>query len=359
MASSTDTPAESVETITEVTTDDREENTALSETSIEQNEAAEDTIIPLQADRHEEVPALLGGSTVAENNAPEMVPEPVATIETTASTDGLDSEHVAESTCTTPQDQYDNGIELRAIQEALKDSLTHTHYISTKIDAVTVDTDCLIKQVNTLSTRYDVLTAEIESNTSASSTKQMLSKTFLTIASTALAVLVIAQIYMFTALVKTQQTQYTTGSAVLGNISGLNKKMADYNKNLTKALENPAQQGHTLQKQDSAEIAAHLSSGNTEVGSTTVLEKLNKLRNGQPEKKLIRKETGDWFVYNSKKSEECIADVEIIEALNLSFKKIGKSLTPALPLPAHNAVCLLKPDGKGGTEIVMTKAFLP
>jgi hypothetical protein len=85
---------------------------------------------------------------------------------------------------------------------------------------------------------------------------------------------------------------------------------------------------------------------------------LNKLRNGLAEKKLIRKENGDWFVYG-KKSEENITDVEVIKALNLAYEKIGRSLIPPVPLPAHNALCILKADGKGGTQIVMTKDFLP
>ena len=92
--------------------------------------------------------------------------------------------------------------------------------------------------------------------------------------------------------------------------------------------------------------------------SLSVLERLNKLRNGLPEKRLIRKETGDWFVYN-KKSQECISDVEVIEALNQAYRKIGRQLEPNIPMPAHNALCILKPNGKGGTDVVMTKEFLP
>lgn len=358
MADSTDAPTEKAEMATEELAEERENTAIQPNVSAEQHMAAEDTTDQLDSDRQKEVPALLGGSTITESDEPEIENEQETGVETGTSTDTLSANNVAESTISTPKDLVDTGVELRAILESLKDSLSHTHYISSKIDAVSVDTDCLIKQVNTLSTRYDVLTAEIESNTSVSSTKHTLSNSFLTIASTALALLVIFQIYLFTSLVKTQQIQHASGSAVLGNISGLNKKMADYNKNLSKALENPVPHGQPLAMSDVAEKTTHVSLGNREVGSVAVLEKLNKLRNGLPEKKLIRKETGDWFIY-TKKSEECISDVEIIEALNQAFKNIGKSLTPVIPLPTHNAVCLLKPDGKGGTDIVMTKAFLP
>jgi len=87
---------------------------------------------------------------------------------------------------------------------------------------------------------------------------------------------------------------------------------------------------------------------------------LNKLRNGLPEKKLFRNETGDWFTYNNNKknNHESISDIEIIKALNEAYIKIGRTITPGIPLPPVKALCLLKPDGKGGTQIIMTKEFV-
>ena len=145
---------------------------------------------------------------------------------------------------------------------------------------------------------------------------------------------------------------------ILTDIGNLNKKMADYNKNITKVLEKPVQQEHAQPSPVAAEIAVHEPQVTSSASVTPVNEKLNKLRNGLPEKKLFRKETGDWFVFN-KKNDECISDVEIIDSLNQAYRKIGRSVSPVVPLPAHKALCILKPDGKGGTQVVMTTEFLP
>jgi hypothetical protein len=155
----------------------------------------------------------------------------------------------------------------------------------------------------------------------------------------------------------------------------LNKKMADYDKHLTKAMELPTPEqtplNHVAPNQTpldqvpphhtGTEITVPAGHENREVPTiavTPVFEKLNKMRDGLAEKKLIRKESGDWFVYN-KKGSESIADVEVIKALNEAYRKIGRSTTTNVPMPPHNALCLLKPDGKGGTLIIMTKEFVP
>jgi hypothetical protein len=247
---------------------------------------------------------------------------------------------------------------LQLMQEALQDLLADTRHISTQLDAASGVTDSLIKQVNSLSINYEVLVTGMGSHSSDASAKQMLSKTFLTLASLVVTILAVCQIYMFVSMSKIQRLQNEAGSVVMGNISGLNKKMASYDQNLTKALGKPE---HVAQNQAIVEKPGADAHGNNEVGAVnlaSVSEKLNKLRNGLPEKRLIRKETGDWFVY-SKKTDECVSDIEIIEALNQAYKKIGRTISPTLPMPVHNSLCILKPDGKGGTEIVMTKEFLP
>lgn len=254
----------------------------------------------------------------------------------------------------------DYGPELKVIQESLQDSLANTQALSAKIDAVSNSADGLVKQLNALALNYELLTAEMETISTDAHSKSVLSKSFLVISSLIIALLVVFQIYMFTSLIKTERLQNASGATVLENITGLNNKMAAYDKNLTKALEVPPQQEHVQAHPAAAEGAGHEMAGNMEtapVNVTPVLEKLNKLRNGLPEKKLIRKESGDWFVYN-KKSDECVSDVDIVEALNESYVKIGRTLTPTIPMPQHKALCILKPDGKGGTKVDMTKEFV-
>ncbi|MDD2899997.1 MAG: hypothetical protein PHI31_14940, partial [Desulfuromonadaceae bacterium] len=169
--------------------------------------------------------------------------------------------------------------------------------------------------------------------------------------------LAVVQIYTFVSLLNTRRLQNAAGSAVLAQMTSLNKKMAQYDSNLAKALEKPVPQ-EQAQSNPMAGHEAVVSTDNASSHGAPVLERLNKLRNGLPERKLIRKESGDWFI-SSKKNDECIADVEVIKALNLAYEKTGRSLTPPVPMPAHNALCILKADGKGGTQIVMTRDFLP
>ena len=252
-------------------------------------------------------------------------------------------------------------IELKKMQESLQDSLAHTQYISTKIDAVSNVIDDLLQRVTSISSVCEIQTQEMESISSGSKTKNVLSKMFLTISTVVLALLVAFQIYMFTSLIGIQRLQNVAGTSLLENISSLNKKMADFDKQFAKAMEKPVQQEHTQLSPAASETAGSETHGNNEVGSanvTPMIERLNRLRNGLPEKKLIRKETGDWFVYN-KKGNESISDVEVIKALNEAYTKIGRSISPPVPLPPHSALCILKPDGKGGTLVVMTKEFLP
>lgn len=296
----------------------------------------------------EEVPELLGRVQSAESETPEIAPVIAPVQEAAIPADN-----------TKTRDDYNK--ELQAILASLQDTLTNTQYTSAKIDAVSGDTDCLIQQVNSLSNKYDLLAAEINDINAAGSSENMLSKSFLTVATALLALLVIFQIYTFISMTQTQRRQNVAGAAVLGNISSLSNKLALYNKNTTMARLNPFEQPHA-QPSPVAPVTMSHAAPEVKVENTSksmpVLEKLNILRNGLAEKKLIRKETGDWFVY-SKKSEECISDVEVVEVLNQAYKKIGRALSPGFAMPPFKALCILKPDGKGGTEVVMTKEFLP
>lgn len=357
----------------------------------EDTESADNKDLP-ESDPREEVSALLGQEKITGDEESDILevkdeeddPAPEETVTTAFENEYEDDEEegvevsatdsvellpdspqmpaIAVESVHEPEKNADYGDEFKNIMESLHHSLTDTQYISSKMDAVSSDTERLVKEVNTIKLSYELITAELEAITSDGNTKNVLSKTFLTIASVLLGLLVILQIYMFSSLIKTERLQNAAGSTVLENISGLNKKMAEYDKNLAKALEKQVHDAPAPPEHAVAEKAVHETSEKKEAAPlavTPVAEKLNKLRNGLPEKKLIRKETGDWFVYNNKKSEESISDIEIIEVLNQAYRRIGRSLMPSIPTPPNNALCILKPDGKGGTEVVMTKDFLP
>lgn len=358
-----------------------EENTASDVNSV----AGDNPVAGDEPEDHhrEEVPALLGMTTLSGDAEAIAVPDVVIAEDTP--TDARMEEDTPEDTADAgapsepelpdnlpppviadehaePVTAPDAGIELKLFTESLQEVLADIRTVSAKIDAVSVDTDSLINQVNSLSIKYDSLAEEIQANATDGATKSFLSKTFLTVSSLLVAALAVFQLYTFVSLIKSERKEHAAVASLLGNMNDLNKKLADYDKNLTKTLVASAQPEPAPQPHHAApEQAPHGVAGKTDSPSAPgipVLEKMNRLRNGLPEKKLIRKETGDWFVYN-KKGEECIADVEIIDALNQAYRKSGRSISPGFPLPAHNALCLLKPDGKGGTEVIMTKNYIP
>ena len=329
------------------------------------------------SDRTEEIPALLGRNNTFDDEESESASDQDIATENVDKEDGYAASFPASQPDTRQQQEITAMSErssmeppamwgevtkiLESMQESLQDSLAHTQYISTKLDAVSNETEGLITQVNSVSLNCELLAAELESISAGANNKSMLSKTYLIISSVVLALLIVFQIYIFSLQNSTQRIQGNASSAVLQNISSLNKKMVVYDRNITKILEKNAEEEHAKANLVAAEKAGHNAQGASEAGHvnvTPVLEKLNKVRNGFPEKKLIRKETGDWFVYN-KKNDECISDVDVIEALNQAYRKTGRSITTSIPLPAHKALCVLKPDGKGGTQVVMTKEFLP
>jgi hypothetical protein len=262
--------------------------------------------------------------------------------------------------------------EIRKMQETLQDLMARANAVSSgldslsndtarRLDTLSSDTANLATQIAGISGMCGMLIQEDDSSDSGASTKNFLSKSFLFSAVFILVLLVAFQVYTYVSLVKIQRLQNVAGSSLVGNLSALNTKLADFDKKMALAPEKPVQQEHAQHNPAATETVgaeAHASGDAEPVVVTPVAEKLNRIRNGLPEKKLIRKETGDWFIYN-KKGSESIADVEVIKALNEAYTKIGRAMKTKIPLPAHNAVCLLKPDGKGGTLVVMTGEFIP
>ena len=356
--------------------------------NVEDHEVMEDLELEhtdehLASDRTEEVPALLGVVDISEMEEPDSVSDQDVPGEAVISPDGDDGgpEDEADETAFAADSADDlpdsrvlpvqedvepaaaaehpaAGVEWKTILESLQDSLAHTHQdLSSKIEAVSNDTGGLIKQVNNVTSMYEVLASEMEAISSGANTKNVLSKTFLVLSSLIVALLVVFQIYMFTSLVKIQKKQNVAGASVLQNISSLNKKMAAYDKNITKALEKPVQPEPPPPSTAPVETAGHETHGTKEVAPAPVSllpEKLNKLRNGLPEKKLLRKDTGDWYAFG-KKSEGLISDAEVIEALNQAYTKYSRTLWPNIPLESQKIQCVLRPNGKGGTEIFMSR----
>ena len=94
------------------------------------------------------------------------------------------------------------------------------------------------------------------------------------------------------------------------------------------------------------------------INKESILSKLNHLRGGAAEQRLLRKSNGDWLLPKGK-TEELITDHDLIEQLNQMFEKSGRSLTAHPSLPPHKVVSILKPNGKGGTDLMVTKETVP
>ncbi|MDD2899648.1 MAG: hypothetical protein PHI31_13165, partial [Desulfuromonadaceae bacterium] len=201
-----------------------------------------DVLARLESERRKEVPALLGTAEIPDptEQAPGVEPEVAADATDSGSEPPSEPDHTPEPL--PAEAPTVAAIDVALLLEPLQDSLAATRYISAKIDSVSEDTGSLLQRVSTLSNSNDQLTAEMEALTSSSTDKKLLSKTFLIAASSLIAVLAVVQIYTFVSLLNTQRLQNAAGSAVLAQMTSLNKKMAQYDSNLAKALEKPVPQ---------------------------------------------------------------------------------------------------------------------
>lgn len=133
---------------------------------------------------------------------------------------------------------------------------------------------------------------------------------------------------------------YLTGQ----KISALEKSIADMKADFTK------REAEQDLKFSEALHEKHLT--DTENRKKSVAsETLNKLRDGLPEKRLIRKQGGDWYVMG--KHEEAVGNQEVIEILNNAYAAAKSAERTGQIVPPHtgNAIVVLKPDGKGGTIV--------
>lgn len=137
------------------------------------------------------------------------------------------------------------------------------------------------------------------------------------------------------------QARLNTAEATLAEALKLQqKRLADYDKHFAELV------GKELQ----TELET--------THKTTLQEQLNKLRGGNAEQRIYRRNSGDWFVVSGK-SEQHVVDPDIIEALNQAFVRSGKQLVTRSPMPPHKVWGLLKSNGHGGTDIVVTSEVTP
>ena len=167
-----------------------------------------------------------------------------------------------------------------------------------------------------------------------------LSKVFLALSILVLVLLLGGMSYLAIGHYNAQHHLHAAQTAVAGTIKVQQKQIAEYDKHFADLV------GGELKKEREASSKA------------SVHDRINRLRNGLAEQPLHRKNNGDWFVASGK-NEVSITDPEIIEELNQAFVKSGRTLTVPYLVPPHKAVIALRPNGKGGTDIVVTKDVVP
>jgi len=168
----------------------------------------------------------------------------------------------------------------------------------------------------------------------------VLSKLFQIVAILVLVLLLGGMSFLAVRQYQAQHHLHVAEAGIAAAIKTQQKQIAEYDKHFADLV------GGELKKEREASSKA------------SVQEKINRVRNGLAEQQLHRKNNGDWFVVTGK-NEAAITDPDIIEELNQAFIRAGRALTTPYLVPPHKVVVALRPNGKGGTEIVVTKEVAP
>ncbi len=231
----------------------------------------------------------------------------------------------------------------QALLAASQEQLTKLEYLTTTLFTVNERMSELSKGVAVLSQELHKVSEETEQTVAMfgkAKVTSALSRWFLLTAIVLLLALLAGLSYLAVNQLQLQQRQDKLSLIATNAVEAQEKRMAAFDKHFADLI------GSGIK----SELEAH----NREAG----MGKLNRLRNGAAELRLLRKSTGDWLL-PSAKHEELITDPDIVEALNQGFEKSGRTLLTPANTPPHKVVTLLKPDGKGGTAVVVTRETVP
>ncbi len=231
----------------------------------------------------------------------------------------------------------------QALLAASQEQLTKLEYLTTTLFTMNERMSELSKGVAALSQELHKVSEETEQTVAMfgkAKVTSALSRWFLLTAIVLLLALLAGLSYLAVNQLQLQQRQDKLSLIATNAVEAQEKRMAAFDKHFADLI------GSGIK----SELEAH----NREAG----MGKLNRLRNGAAELRLLRKSTGDWLL-PSAKHEELITDPDIVEALNQGFEKSGRTLLTPANTPPHKVVTLLKPDGKGGTAVVVTRETVP
>lgn len=208
----------------------------------------------------------------------------------------------------------------------------------------------LSEKVSELSKAVAILTAQLQKVSEeteqtaawAASTKLVrpLSTTFLVLAIMVLVALLGGIGYLAVNQMQLQQRQDKLTAVAMHSVEAQEKRMAAFDQHFADL------------------VGTEIKHERESISKESIQSKLNHLRGGAAEQRLLRKSSGDWLLPKGK-TEELITDHDLIEQLNQMFEKSGRSLTTHPSLPPHKVVSILKPNGKGGTDLVVTKETVP
>ena len=208
----------------------------------------------------------------------------------------------------------------------------------------------LSEKVSELSKAVAILTAQLQKVSEeteqtaawAASTKLVrpLSTTFLVLSIMVLVALLGGIGYLAVNQMQLQQRQDKLTAVAMHSVEAQEKRMAAFDQHFADL------------------VGTEIKHERESISKESIQSKLNHLRGGAAEQRLLRKSSGDWLLPKGK-TEELITDHDLIEQLNQMFEKSGRSLTTHPSLPPHKVVSILKPNGKGGTDLVVTKETVP
>lgn len=229
-----------------------------------------------------------------------------------------------------------------SVAAVVQEQQNRLEYIASTTFALTEKLADLSTSVGALSLQLEKVSDETERMVAWSASTKItsaLSRTFLVLASIALVALLGGMGYLGFNHLQLQQRQDAVSRLVAQSVEAQSKRQAEFDKQFA-----------TL-------VGAEIKQERELISKESVQSKLNRIRNGAAEVRLLRRHTGDWLLPRGK-VEEQLTDHDLIEHLNQLFEKSGKSLTTPPSIPPHKVVTLLKPNGKGGTELQVTKEVM-
>jgi len=226
---------------------------------------------------------------------------------------------------------------------AVQEQQSKLEYIATTSFDLSEKVAELSKSVAVLSVQLQKVSEETEQTVAWSASTKLvrpLSKTFLMLSIVVLVALLGGMGYLAVNQMQLQQRQDKLTSVTMHSVEAQEKRMAAFDQHFADL------------------VGTEIKHERETINKESIQSKLNHLRGGAAEQRLLRKSNGDWLITKGK-TEELITDHDLIEQLNQMFEKSGRSLTTHPSLPPHKVVSILKPNGKGGTDLMVTKETVP